>query len=143
MNTPAWVVQTILGILFLLHGLLYVVPALSRSMDRQREARGLPRHIPLAFQRFIGVAEIAGAVGITIPAAFHVLTWLTPLAALGLAVVGFGAAVFHVQRREISMVPVVLVLGLLAAFVAYARTFTVPLYPPQGVAAMGKLTLTR
>ncbi len=127
MNTAAWVVQTILGILFLLHGLLYVVPALSRSMDRQRAARGLPRHIPLAFQRFIGVAEIAGAVGVTIPAAFHVLTWLTPLAALGLAVVGFGAAVFHVQRREISMVPVVLVLGLLAAFVAYARTFTVPL----------------
>ncbi len=127
MNTAAWVVQTILGILFLLHGLLYVVPALSRSMDRQREARGLPRHIPLTFQRFIGVAEIAGAVGITIPAAFHVLTWLTPLAALGLAVVGFSAAVFHLRRREISMVPVVLVLGLLAAFVAYARTFTVPL----------------
>src|ERR1700680_3259841 len=44
----------------------------------QREARGLPRHIPLAFQRFIGVAEIAGAVGITIPAALHLLTWLTP-----------------------------------------------------------------
>ena len=127
MNTPAWVVQTILGILFLLHGLLYAVPALSRSMDRQREARGLPRHIPLAFQRFIGVAEIAGAVGVTIPAAFHVLTWLTPLAALGLAVVGFGAAVFHLRRREMPTVPVVLVLGLLAAFVAYARTFTVPL----------------
>src|SRR5437899_8723830 len=52
-------------------------------MDRQREAKGLPRHIPLAFQRFIGVAEIAGAVDITIPAAFHVLTWLT--LALGLA----------------------------------------------------------
>jgi|SRR5712692_2094121 len=127
MSTAAWVVQTILGILFLLHGLLYAVPALSRSMDRQREASGLPRHIPLAFQRFIGVAEIAGAVGITIPAALHFLTWLTPLAALGLAVVGFGAAVFHLRRREMPTVPVVLVLGLLAAFVAYARTFAAPL----------------
>ena len=123
MNTTTWVVQIILGILFLLHGLLYTVPGLSRSMDRQREARGLPRHIPLAFQRFIGVAEIAGAVGITIPAALHLLTWLTPVAALGLAVVGFSAAVFHLRRREMSMVPAVLVLGLVAAFVAYARTF--------------------
>jgi hypothetical protein len=127
MNTATWFVQIILGILFLLHGLLYTVPALSRTMDRQREARGLPRHIPLAFQRFIGVAEIAGAVGITIPAALHLLTWLTPVAALGLAVVGLAAAVFHFRRREMSMVPVALVLGLLAAFVAYARTFAAPL----------------
>jgi putative oxidoreductase len=128
MSTAAWVGQIVLGILFLLHGLLYAVPALSRTLDRQREARGLPRHIPLAFQRFIGVAEIAGAVAITIPAALHVLPWLTPLAALGLAVVGFSAAVFHLRRREISMVPVVLVLGLLAAFVAYVRTFAAPLH---------------
>ena len=78
--------------------------------------------VPLAFQCFIGVAEIAGAVGIIIPAALHLLTWLTPVAALGLAVVGFSVAVFHFRRREISMVPVVLVLGLLAAFVAHART---------------------
>ncbi len=127
MNAATWIVQLILGILFLLHGLLYTVPTLSRSMDRQRQARGLPRHISLAFQRFIGVAEIAGAVGITIPAAFHLLTWLTPVAALGLAVVGLAAAVFHFRRREMSMVPVVLVLGILAAFVAYARTFAAPL----------------
>src|SRR5260370_11494219 len=127
MSTAAWVVQIILGILFLLHGLLYAVPALSRSMDRQREARGHPRYISLAFQRFIGVAEIAGAVGITIPAALYVLTWLTPLAALGLAVVGFSATVFHLRRHEMSVVPVPLVLGLLAAFVAYTRTFAAPL----------------
>ena len=70
---------------------------------------------------------MAGAVGITLPAALHLLTWLTPVAALGLAVVGLAAAVFHFRRREMSMVPVVLVLGLLAAFVAYARTFAAPL----------------
>jgi hypothetical protein len=36
-------------------------------------------------------------------------------------------AVFHFRRREMSMVLVVLVLGLLAAFVVYARTFAAPL----------------
>jgi hypothetical protein len=36
-------------------------------------------------------------------------------------------AVFHFRRREMSMVPVVLVLGHLAAFVVYARTFAAPL----------------
>jgi len=29
MNTTTWVVQVIVGILFLLHGLLYAIPALS------------------------------------------------------------------------------------------------------------------
>jgi hypothetical protein len=55
-----------------------------------------------------------------------VLPWLTPLAAIGLATIMVLAALFHITRREWPNVVFNLVLGTLAAFVAYAR-IAVPL----------------
>jgi hypothetical protein len=88
---------------------------------------GRPRPIPIAFQRFIGLAEIAAAIGLILPGVLHILTWLTPLAALGLVIVMASAVVFHARRREVPMVIVTLALGALAAAVVYLRWVTVPL----------------
>jgi uncharacterized membrane protein len=71
--------------------------------------------------RFIGVTELLGAIGLILPAATGVATWLTPLAATGLAVVMVLAILTHVRRKEAQVTPVNLVLGLLAAFVAWQR----------------------
>lgn len=71
--------------------------------------------------RWIGVAELLGAVGLVLPAATGVATWLTPTAAVGLVVVMLGAVATHLRRREVPMVVPPLVLGLLAAFVAWQR----------------------
>jgi hypothetical protein len=46
---------------------------------------------------------------------------LTPLAASGLVVLMVGAAVTHARRGETPMIAVNVVLGLLAAFVAWGR----------------------
>jgi LPXTG-motif cell wall-anchored protein len=58
---------------------------------------------------------------LVIPPLFHVLTWLTPLAAAGLVLLMLGAIVFHVRRREYPNIGLNAVLGVLAAIVAWGR----------------------
>lgn len=69
----------------------------------------------------IGALEVLGAIGLILPAALDIAPILTPIAAAGLALLMAGAAVTHVRRGEQNMVPINLVLGGLAAFVAVMR----------------------
>ena len=69
--------------------------------------------------QLIGAAEIAGAIGLILPVATGIAPVLTPLAGVGLALIMGGAVMTHLQRSEPMFVP--LVLGLLAATVAYLR----------------------
>ncbi|HWU08252.1 MAG TPA: DoxX family protein [Streptomyces sp.] len=69
----------------------------------------------------IGAVEVLGAIGLVLPAATGIATVLTPLAAAGLAVTMVGAAITHLRRGEGSMVPINVVLGGLALFVAVMR----------------------
>jgi hypothetical protein len=83
----------------------------------------MTREIPLpgAFLRFIGVAEILGAIGLILPGLLRIKPWLTPLAAAGLAVIMVGATVLTLMTGAVAMVPMPLVVGILAVFVAYGR----------------------
>lgn len=65
-------------------------------------------------------------IGIILPALAGILPWLTPWAAVGLALIMLLAAVFHLVRREYANIVFNLVLLVLAAFVAYGRFFIVP-----------------
>ena len=69
----------------------------------------------------IGAVEVLGALGLILPAALGIAEVLTPLAAAGLAITMVIAAITHVRRGEGSMVPVNVVLGGLALFVAIMR----------------------
>ena len=69
----------------------------------------------------IGAVEVLGALGLILPAALGIAEVLTPLAAAGLAITMVIAAITHVRRGEGSMVPVNIVLGGLALFVAIMR----------------------
>jgi len=126
MNVVAWVLQGVLALVFLFHGVVYSISPepLVRSM---REQGQWPPAIPGAFRVFIGVAEVLAAIGLIVPAATGILPWLTPLAALGLVIVMAGAVIYHFRRREIPAVGAVAVLLLLAAVTGYLRWQTVPL----------------
>jgi hypothetical protein len=107
-----WIVQGLLGLAFLGAG----------SMKLTAPVEALAQMgIPGGLARFIGVAEVAGALGVVLPAATRVKPWLTPLAATGLATVMVLAAGFHIMRGEASHLGAPLVLGALAAFVAWGR----------------------
>jgi hypothetical protein len=81
-----------------------------------------PQHIKL-----IGILEVCAGVGLIAPLLLPSLTLLTPLAAVGLALVMAGAMATHLRREEyINVVGNFVWLGL-ALFVAYNKVvgFTV------------------
>ena len=77
--------------------------------------------VPRALSLFIGWAEIAGGLGLIVPAAMRIAPWLTPLAALGLATIMILAIPFHIVRGEASVIWIHALLAALALFVAWGR----------------------
>ena len=71
--------------------------------------------------RFIGIVELAGALGLILPAATGIAPVLTPLTATGLAVTMILAALTHVRRKEPSAIAFNAVLLILAALAAWGR----------------------
>lgn len=115
MNIALWIVQALLALAFAAAGVM----KLAQPMDAIRERLPYVDDFNAGTIRLIGLLELLGAVGLVLPWGLGVAPWLTPLAALGLALTMVGAAVVHLRRRE----PVVVngVLFALAAFVAWAR----------------------
>jgi len=113
MNRTLWVVQSLLALIF----------ALASSLPKlllPPEMLPMPIPIPRALMLFVGVAELAGALGLVLPGLLRIWPILTPLAAVGLVLLMIGAVALTVSGG-IAMAVVPLVTGLLAAFVAYGR----------------------
>jgi len=119
-NAVAWILQGVLALVFLFHGILYAFgpEPLVRSM---REQGKWPPAIPAWFRIFIGVAELLAVVGLVLPGLLHLFTFLTPIAAAGLTIVMFSASIYHLRRREVTALPVVGSLLVLTAVVAILR----------------------
>lgn len=69
----------------------------------------------------IGALEVLGALGLVLPPLVGTAEILTPLAALGLAVIMVGAIVTHVRRGERQALPVTVLLLVLALLVSWGR----------------------
>ena len=122
MNILVWIVQALLALAFLAHGLLFLFPP--ASVVEQMNAA-----LPRGFQLFLGVAEVVAAVGLTLPGAARIQPWWVPCAAAGVMIVTIGATIFHLSRGEVSSAVVTAVLLALATFVAYMRWFVMPIRP--------------
>jgi len=123
MDILAWVLQALMAALFLVHGALMVVPP--EAIMRRMRARGREPSFSPGLRIFVGLAEVAAGAGLILPGLVGVLTFLTPLAAVGLTVVMAGATVYHLQRREGSTVTVVL--GVVCLAIAVLRWTVAPL----------------
>jgi predicted tellurium resistance membrane protein TerC len=117
MNIVLWSAQVALAALFAFAGLRKA----ATPIGKLREKMPGMSEISGATTRFIGVAEVAGAAGLIMPWATGVAPFLTPLAAAALVLVMILAARFHGRRGEWSGVGINVVLGALAAFVAWGR----------------------
>jgi hypothetical protein len=113
MNTVLWIVQALLAALFLFAGGMKLVTPIE-EMTKQIAMPGW-------FIRFIGVAEFLGGLGLILPGLLRIRTGLTPLAALGLVIIMIGATVVSLKMGAGVMTLIPLVVGILAAFVAYGR----------------------
>jgi hypothetical protein len=92
-NGVLWSVQIFIALFFLAAGAPKVI---GRGMERWTGFSELPRTQVV----FIGVTEVLGALGLVLPMATGVMAWLTPLAALGLAVIVLMATGFHLRADE-------------------------------------------
>ncbi|TNJ43308.1 DoxX family protein [Phaeobacter sp. B1627] len=121
-----WIAQAALAAMFLMAGFMKLT-----SAPAEMVAMGLAwvENAPVILIRFIGLAEVAGAVGLILPAATRIMPELTKLAAAGLAVIMVLAAAFHIYRGELEVVPMNAVLFALAAFVIWGRTKKAPIAP--------------
>jgi hypothetical protein len=113
MISALWIVQGLLALLFLFAGGMKLVLPL--------EALKGPVVLPGPFIRFIGVAEVLGALGLILPGLLRIRPGLTPLAAAGLVLIMIGAMVVTVAGGQLVPALIPVVVGLLAAFVAYGR----------------------
>jgi uncharacterized membrane protein YphA (DoxX/SURF4 family) len=116
MNITLWVVQVLLAFAFIAAGAMKVFAY--EKYKAMSEKNG-PTDITRGLVMFIGIAELAGAIGVVLPMAADVAPWLSPLAAAGLATVMLLAVFYHVRRHESPAVPAVLF--LLALLVAVGR----------------------
>jgi uncharacterized membrane protein YphA (DoxX/SURF4 family) len=118
MNVVLWILQVLLALLFLFAGGTKLIMPLDVLLQQ-----GSPNQIMLPgwFIRFIGVCEVLGALGLILPGVFKTRQYLTPLAALGLAVIMVGAVVVTIMGDGVRMAIGPFVFLLLLLFVAYGR----------------------
>src|SRR5216684_4142115 len=122
-NIALWIVQ---GLLALFFALASGAPKLLLPM----ELIPMPLPLPEAFIRFIGTAEVLGALGLILPGLTHIRTGLTPLAALGLVVVATSGAVYQLAAQQPANAVFALIIALLAGIVGYGRWRLAPLGTP-------------
>lgn len=130
MNVALWIVQILLAVAFFAHGVMFLVPP--EAVAEQMNA-ALPRW----FQVFLGVAEVAAAIGITLPGLTRILPSLVVWAAVGIMIVMVSATVYHIARAmsdpalsaEYASAAITAVLLAMAAFVAYGRWRVLPIRP--------------
>jgi hypothetical protein len=97
MNIVLWTFQALLAFVFGASAIMkgtWEPERLVRS--GQTGVKGLS--VPLI--RFIALSELLGALGLVLPWALGIATWLTPLAALGLGIIMLLAAGVHLSLRE-------------------------------------------
>lgn len=118
MNTTLWIVQGILAAMFTMAGIMKSTQPIDKL---KKSGMNWVGQVPISTVRIIGLSELLGAIGLILPLAFGILPILTPVAAVGLAVIMFLAGVYHLKHKENKAIVFNAVLFLLAAFVAYGR----------------------
>lgn len=124
LHIALWIVQGLLALAFGAAGfmkLMTPIAALATAMPWVESAPWLVR--------FIGVAEVLGAVGLILPSATRVVPQLTVWAAAGLNTIMVLALGLHVYRSEWSALTAPFVLGVMASFVVWGRTMREEILP--------------
>ena len=118
-----WVAQALLFFAFTSAGLVKLltpIPQLAAMMPWAGE------YSP-TFVHIIALIDLAGGIGILLPALTRIMPSLAVLAALGCTVLQVFAMVFHLSRGEAPVLPVNVLLLALAVFVLWGRARKAPI----------------
>jgi uncharacterized membrane protein YphA (DoxX/SURF4 family) len=115
MTGSLWILQALLALLFLFAGIMKLVTPIEMMLAQ------MPVPLPGLFLQFIGVAEVAGAIGLILPGLLRIKPGLTVLAACGLVIIMIGATVVTLVSGNVATALLPGIVGLLCVAVAYGR----------------------
>src|SRR5437763_266031 len=96
MNTALWIAQGLLAAMFLLAGIM------KSTQSKEKLAAKLPwvNDYPASTVLLVGISELVAGIGLVLLQLTGIAPVLTPLAALGLALIMILAALYHVRKSE-------------------------------------------
>ena len=121
MTKALWTFQVLLALIFVGSG------GAKFAMSVEQMTSQMAVKLSGSFLHFIGVCEALGGLGLVLPGLLRRKPGLTPLAAAGLVIIMIGATVINFMDATPGTALLTVVLGLLAAFIAYGRWRLAPL----------------
>lgn len=121
LSVSLWIAQIVLMLVFLMAGgMKLLMPA---------DVLQAETPLPIDLVRFIGICEVAGALGMLLPGLLRIQPRLTTLAAAGLVILMLCATVLTpiLIAPDPVMTSVPVTVGLIAAFVLVGRSRLAPL----------------
>jgi hypothetical protein len=120
-----WLAQALIFTSFVFFGLTKLITPISQLAAMMPWAG----EVPVGFVRFLGLVDLAGGVGIMLPALTRIHPRLTVLAALGCTILQVAASAFHTYRGEFAVLPLNAVLLALSVFILWGRATKAPISP--------------
>lgn len=125
LRVALWIAQLVVAALFIMSGAMKLFMPVAQ-ISAQMPWTG---QVPEAFLRTIGVIDLAGGIGVLLPALTRIAPRLTPIAAVFAAVLQVCAIAFHASRGEFAVLPLNFILLPLAVFIAWGRFKRAPIAP--------------
>jgi uncharacterized membrane protein YphA (DoxX/SURF4 family) len=125
LNIALWIAQLLIAFAFVSIGWMKFSTPIAELSKMIPWAGQFPER----FVRSIGLIDMAGGLGVVLPAATRILPRLTVFAALGCTVLQVLAILFHFSRGEASATPLNFVLLPLVAFILWGRAVKCPISP--------------
>ena len=120
MNVLAWILSALLALAYLAAGGMKLATPRAKVLENPRMA--WVNDVTESQLKGIGAVEVLGALGLILPWLTGIAKVLTPLAAVGLAIVMVGAMLLHRRRGELAAAaPANVVLFAVAVVVAVIR----------------------
>jgi uncharacterized membrane protein YphA (DoxX/SURF4 family) len=116
-NVALWIVAGVLGAVFLLAGTMKIAMPKEKLLSTMAWAKTWPEPRLKA----LGAVEVLGGIGLILPRALDIAPVLTPVAAVGCAIVMFGAMITHTRMKDYAGLAMPGVLFILAVVVAAGR----------------------
>jgi uncharacterized membrane protein YphA (DoxX/SURF4 family) len=116
-NIVLWIFASVLAAVFLLAGMMKVAVHKEKLLSTMAWAKTWPE----LRLKALGAVEVLGAIGLILPRALDIAPVLTPVAAVGCAIVMFGATITHARMKDYAGLAMPVVLLVLAIVVAAGR----------------------
>jgi uncharacterized membrane protein YphA (DoxX/SURF4 family) len=118
MNTLLWILQGFLAVVFIYSGIMKTTQQRDTLVNIGQTGVA---NLSYPVIRSIGLAEIAGAIGVIVPWLTGISPMLTPLAAACFALIMVMAIPIHYKRGEYKSVTLNIFLLFTSLFVTYMR----------------------